>query len=103
MNILKKTRKYPLQITPIKLKVKKSDYFFVVALLCGLLFHLGLIWTPHFIQDETFYATIPYRLINGDCLVQHEWHLTQFSSLFLYIPVRFWLLIKGSTDGIICI
>ncbi len=30
-----------------------------------------------------------------------EWHVTQFSSLFLYFPVRLWLAVKGSTEGII--
>lgn len=81
-------------------RLHKTDYLFIIALFCGLLFHLSLIWIPHLLFDETFYATIPYRLINGDSLVQHEWHLTQFSSVFLYFPVRLWTLIKGSTDGI---
>ena len=77
-----------------------SDYFFIFVLFCGLLFHLSLIWYPNFIDDETFFATIPFKLVNGDSLIQDEWHLTQFSSLFLYLPVRIWLLIKGSADGI---
>ncbi len=81
-------------------RLHKTDYFFIAALLCGLFFHLTLIWSPHRLYDETFYATVPYRLTLGDSLVQHEWHLTQFSSLFLYLPVRLWLFINGSTDGI---
>ena len=81
-------------------RLQKSDYFFIAALLCGLLFHMTLIWAPHRLYDETFYATVPYRLIIGESLIQHEWHLTQFSALFLYLPVRLWLLIKGSTEGI---
>ena len=81
-------------------RLQKSDLFFIAAVLCALTFHLTLIWAPHRLYDETFYATVPYRLIIGDSLVQHEWHLTQFSSLFLYLPVRLWLLIKGSTAGI---
>ena len=74
-------------------RLQKSDLFFIAAMLCALTFHLTLIWAPHHHYDETFYATVPYRLIIGDSLVQHEWHLTQFSSLFLYLPVRLWLLI----------
>ena len=81
-------------------RLQKSDYFFIATLLLGLAFHLSLIWGPHRLYDETFYATVPYRLIIGDSLVQHEWHLTQFSSLFLYLPVRLWVLINGSTEGI---
>ena len=59
------------------------------------------LYTPQVLLDETFYPSIPLRLINGDSLVQDEWHITQFSSLFLYLPVRIWISIKGSTDGII--
>ncbi len=81
-------------------RTNKADIFFITTLMLGLVFHLSLIWAPHRLFDETFYATVPYRLIIGDSLVQHEWHLTQFSSLFLYLPVRIWLFIKGSTDGI---
>ncbi|MBR5438285.1 MAG: hypothetical protein IKV21_05130, partial [Clostridia bacterium] len=81
-------------------RLRKEDYFFCTFLLCGLAFHLTLIWAPHRLFDETFYPTVPYRLIMGDSLVQHEWHLTQFSSVFLYLPVRLWLLIKGNTEGI---
>ena len=81
-------------------RLQKSDYFFIAALLCGLLFHMTIIISSDNFFDEAFYPTVPYRLINDDSLVQHEWHLTQFSSLFLYLPVRLWLLIKGSTEGI---
>lgn len=81
-------------------RLRKEDWFFCIALLCCLAFHLTLIWAPHRLFDETFYPTVPYRLIKGDSLIQHEWHLTQFSAVFLYFPVRLWLLIKSSTDGI---
>lgn len=82
-------------------RLQKYDYFFIIAILAGLLMHLSCIYGVEHYADETFFPTIPLRLINGDSLVQHEWHLTQFSSLFLYVPVRFWLAIKGSTEGIL--
>ena len=44
-------------------------------------------------------ATIPFRLLNGDSLVQEEWHLTQFASLFSFLPVYIWKAVKGSADG----
>lgn len=66
-----------------------------------LTMHLLCIVGPDHFADESFYPTIPLRLINGESLVGDEWHLTQFSSLFLYIPVRFWLAVKGSTEGIV--
>ena len=83
-------------------KTYKTDCLFVTSILCLLLYHFTLARTAtsDHIFDEVFYALVPYRLITGDSLVQHEWHLTQFSSLFLYLPIRFWILIKGSVEGI---
>lgn len=65
-----------------------------------LLLHIYFLFCVPFSDDETHYATVPFRLMNGDSLVQHEWHLTQFASLFSYLPVRIWMAIKGSADGI---
>lgn len=82
-------------------KLTKTDLFFIASLTIGI-FALSIYLFIHpYLYDEAFYATIPYRLINGDSLIQHEWHLSQFSSLFSYLPVRIWLALKGSAEGII--
>ena len=81
-------------------KAKNTDFLFVVTLSLGLLLHIFFLFIIPYFHDETHYATVPFRLINGDSLVQHEWHLTQFASLFSYLPVRIWMAIKGSADGI---
>lgn len=65
-----------------------------------LLLHIFFLFAVPFSDDESHYATVPFRLIMGDSLVQHEWHLTQFASLFTYLPVRIWTAFKGSADGI---
>lgn len=82
-------------------KLSKYDLIFVIAMIAGLLMHLACIYGADHFADESLYPTVPLRLINGDSLVSDEWHLTQFVSLFLYIPVRVWMAIKGSTTGII--
>ena len=82
-------------------KLRKYDLIFVIAMFAVLLMHLACIYGADHFADESFYPTIPLRLLNGDSLVGDEWHLTQFSSLFLYLPVRIWMSIKGTTDGII--
>ncbi|MBO5333536.1 MAG: hypothetical protein J6B37_05420 [Clostridia bacterium] len=82
-------------------KIQKSDFIFIVALIGGLLLHLACIYSADHFADETFHPTISLRIIKGDSLAIDEWHLTQFSSLFLYLPVRIWLSIKNSTEGII--
>ncbi len=51
--------------------------------------------------DEAFYLTIPYRMIQGDGLILHEWHLSQLSGLLLYPAVSLYLLIIGGTEGIL--
>ena len=81
-------------------KVKNTNLLFAIALLIGLLVHLYFVFIVPFSDDESYYASVPFRLLNGDSLIQHEWHLTQFSSLFAFLPVYIWNAIKGSADGI---
>lgn len=83
-------------------KINKTEFMFAIFLFAGVLFHLLFTLVPHVLSaDEAFYVSIPFRLINGDSLIQSEWHLSQFSSIFSYIPVLIGILLKGSTDGII--
>ncbi len=51
--------------------------------------------------DESFYLTIPYRVILGDSLLIDEWHASQISSFLLYLPMKLFISITGGTDGII--
>ncbi len=82
-------------------RFQKNDYLFVFSLAAVTVFYVFLLFQTPYLNDEIFYPTVPLRLINGESLLQHEWHLTQFSSLFQYLPVKLWLNIKGSSDGII--
>ena len=84
----------------MKKLLKNTNFLFVIMVLAVLLLHIFFLFAVPFSDDESHYATVPFRLINGDSLVQHEWHLTQFASLFSYLPVRIWTAIKDSTDGI---
>ncbi|MBR6779387.1 MAG: hypothetical protein IKM24_00010 [Clostridia bacterium] len=82
-------------------RFKMCDIIFLFSLLgCAVLFLFCLHGFAGFV-DESFYPTAALRLINGDSLVADEWHLSQFSSLFLYLPVRLWLAINGSADGMV--
>ena len=51
--------------------------------------------------DESFYLTIPLRLLQGDQLLLHEWHLSQLSGFLLTPFLRLYLLLSGGTDGIL--
>ncbi|MBR2411375.1 MAG: SWIM zinc finger family protein [Clostridia bacterium] len=84
----------------MKKKIQINDIFFMLVILFGLILHIVCIFS-FASPDETYYFAVPLRLINGDSLIQNEWHLTQFASLFQYFPVLLWLKIKGSTEGMI--
>lgn len=85
----------------MKIKIQKKDYAFIASLILGALIHLLCMFTPVPYNDEFIYPNVPIRFINGDNMIQHEWHLAQFSFLFSHLPVLAWLKIKGSTEGII--
>ncbi len=85
----------------MKINIQKKDYVFIAALILGALIHTLCMFTPVPYNDEFLYPIVPVRFINGDNMIQHEWHLAQFSSLFSHLPVLTWLKIKGSTEGII--
>ncbi len=85
----------------MKKRLKKCDLIFIVGMLATLIMHLVCIYGADHFADESLYPTVPLRLLNGDSLVIDEWHVTQFVSLFLYFPVKCYIAIKGSTQGII--
>ena len=51
--------------------------------------------------DETFYLTIPYRLLRGDALFREEWHLSQMSGVLLVPAVWLYTRLTGGTEGIL--
>lgn len=70
-------------------------------LIIAVLYVLDSLTASDFIEDEGFYLTVPYRLALGDSLVSDEWHLSQFSSIFMYLPVKLYVSVKGSADGLL--
>lgn len=78
-----------------------QDTIAVFAIFSGLTFLLWAATHGFGIADESFYLTIPHRLLQGDSLLTDEWHVSQLSSVFLYIPFKLYVLINSSTEGII--
>ena len=89
-----------MEISMVK-KLQKSDYIFITAITLGIFYYVILLFHEPFLKDEPYYYTVPLRLLRGDSMIQHEWHLSQFSSFFQYIPAKLWILVKGSSDGIV--
>lgn len=78
-----------------------QDIIFAVMLIAGILFS---IWKAQFGfggNDESFYLTIPRRLLMGDGLFVDEWNLSQMSSILQLPFVWLFTTITGSTEGII--
>lgn len=51
--------------------------------------------------DESFYLTIPYRLVQGDSLFGNEWHVSQMAAFILYPIVKIYMKVVGHTDAMI--
>ena len=84
----------------MKKLLKNTNLLFIIAMAGVMLLHIYFLFSFPSYDDESHYLSVPFRLINGDSLVQEEWHLTQFASLFTYLPVKIWLTIKGSAEGL---
>ena len=51
--------------------------------------------------DESFLYTLVQRVLQGDRLMVDEWHVAQLLSLPLIIPYQLYVLIFGSTEGLL--
>lgn len=82
-------------------KGQKSTWLYALSFLA---LTAVLLWKCRFgyaNMDEAFYLTIPYRLCAGDCLLIHEWHLSQLSGFLLYPAMKLYLAVFGNTEGIL--
>lgn len=96
----KKLKKNPsLQTTGTKLFWQ--DYLFFALMAGGVLFTLWKTVYGFGGSDESFYLTIPQRLLQGDAMFTDEWHLSQMSGFLLMPFVWVYTTVTGSTEGII--
>lgn len=80
---------------------KKQNIVFIILLL--VVFSIS-IWKCFYGmdgRDESFYLTIPHRILLGDGFFKHEWHVSQMSGFLLLPFVWTYRLIVGSNEGII--
>lgn len=71
-----------------------------------LLFWLGatafLVWKARYgfaDRDESFYLTIPRRILQGDAILVEEWHVSQLSGILLVPIMAVYLLINPTAVG----
>ncbi len=86
----------------LKLRSDKAHYlFFAVSISLFIFLNFWKIKYGFKGWDESFYITIPHRILQGDALFKDEWHLSQISG-FLRIPfVWIYEFITKSTEGIV--
>lgn len=78
-----------------------ANSIFIVLLIVSSIF---LIWKCRFgfgNIDECFYLTVPYRLLQGDVLLQDEWHLSQMAGILTVPFVGAYLGLHGSSEGLL--
>ena len=90
-------------------QLKKIHFAVYVEL--GLIFAIALFWgwRIHYggadiysVSDESFYLSLPFRLVKGDCLFLDETNTAQMFAFLMYPVLWLWLLLhNGSTEGII--
>ena len=51
-------------------------------------------------MDESFYLTVPYRMVQGDSLFAQEWHLTQMAGFLLYPIMKIYTMTHAGMEGI---
>ncbi len=99
--IYEKIKAYVVKQKSISDKLFWQDVFFAAMLIAGLIFS---IWKAQFGfggYDESFYHTIPKRLLMGDGLFVDEWNLSQMSSILQLPFVWLYTTVAGSTEGIV--
>lgn len=85
-------------------KIETVETQDIIALLLLVATALFFCWKSHFSighDDESWYLTFPLRLTMGDSPLVDEWHLGQLFGFLLYLPVKAYLYIVGSTEGIV--
>lgn len=90
-----------LNNTTTKNKIKTADVAFMLILAFLTAFSIWKAPYGYINNDEPFYLTIPYRMVQGDSLLINEWHVSQLSAVLLYPVMKLYLLITDSTDGIV--
>jgi hypothetical protein len=101
--MMQKGAEKPVEYNTVRADRRRAIYYYLYAVVFCLI-AVFLFWKCRYgfgNIDESFYITIPYRLVQGDNLFLNEWHLSQMSSVLLVPAVKLQLLLYGGMDGVI--
>jgi len=81
-------------------KPNRKEIVFAAFFLAVLVFNIwrapyGEVW-----DDEAYYLTVPYRMMQGDSFLVHEWSMGQMFGFILLPLVKLYVAVFQSTDGI---
>lgn len=89
------------RITRLQNRITRTD---IAALLVFAAVWIWYIWSLRYgfsYADESMYLTLGQRLAHGDRLIVDEWSPGQLSGFWMWAPYKFYVLLNGSSDGII--
>lgn len=87
--------------TDLRAPSKTKHLLFCILLTAAAIYVVLMCPYRFVITDEAFSLSIPIRLLQGDALFQHEWHLTQMSSMLTLPLVSLYLMVQGNTEGLV--
>ena len=90
----------PSSDTVRKNRLDRRDALFFLLLAAAAAFFCVRARSGFATRAETFYPTSARRLTQRARLLIDEWHVSQLSSVLLYLPVRLYERLSGGTDGI---
>lgn len=82
-------------------KTSKKDFLFAGLWLAATIFSVWKASRGFGNIDESFYLTVPYRILRGDALIVNEWHLSQLSGVLLLPFMFLYQAIFHTNEGII--
>ncbi len=83
------------------LNKKMNTVAFIISFVLLAVLLYKAIFSMSAIPDESFYITIPHRILKGDSLFVDDWHASQISSFLQYPFVLVYTYLMGSTEGIV--
>lgn len=89
---------------PQKLRKNNLIRWDAAFALCIAAFAAFLVWKApygYLSNDEAFYLTIPYRMLQGDVLFINEWHGSQLTGLLLCPLLWLYFALGGTSEGVV--
>ena len=79
---------------------RNTDMLFFFVFIAITAFNLWKVPYGTITNDESLYLAIPYRFMQGDSILFHEWNPSQMSALLLLPAVKLYYTLVPSGEGI---